>query len=386
MWMQLMKQTARIISTYASDTSGVCSALYELGGMSIMHDASGCNSTYSTHDEPRWYDHNSLIFISALTETEAILGDDGKLIRDTVDAAREFSPRFIALAGTPIPMMTGTDFTAIAGEIESRTGIPTFGFATDGMHAYAAGVSEALAAVAQRLCKADVPKAPSICVNILGLTPLDFSVCGADKAMEAMLADAGIGVLSQWAMGSDLTTIQNAGAAWVNLVVTSGGLQAAKVLQKRFGTPYVVATPCGEAWNKEIVRAVQDSAKTGESIDLCRAFPDADTVIIGESVTALSLANALYLETGKGAHVLCAVDGEDSLLRDGCLRAIDEDEIIPHLADCACVIADPLYKPICPPAVRFIPLPHEGFSGRIYRNDIFELVTGFSHFIKENDL
>ena len=49
-----MKQTARIISTYSADTFGVCSALFELGGMVIMHEASGCNSTYTTHDEPRW--------------------------------------------------------------------------------------------------------------------------------------------------------------------------------------------------------------------------------------------------------------------------------------------------------------------------------------------
>ncbi|MEG2653826.1 MAG: oxidoreductase, partial [Ruthenibacterium sp.] len=39
-----MKQTASIISTYAADVSGVASALFELGGMTVMHDASGCNS------------------------------------------------------------------------------------------------------------------------------------------------------------------------------------------------------------------------------------------------------------------------------------------------------------------------------------------------------
>ena len=42
---------AKVISIYAADTSGVCSALYELGGMTVVHDASGCNSTYAAHDE-----------------------------------------------------------------------------------------------------------------------------------------------------------------------------------------------------------------------------------------------------------------------------------------------------------------------------------------------
>ena len=92
--MLLLKQTCHILSTYAADVSGVCSALYEMGGMTIMHDASGCNSTYNTHDEPRWYSNPSMVFISALSETEAMLGDESKMIGDITQAAKELQPRF----------------------------------------------------------------------------------------------------------------------------------------------------------------------------------------------------------------------------------------------------------------------------------------------------
>ena len=97
-----MRQIARIISTYSADVFGVCSALFELGGMIVMHDASGCNSTYTTHDEPRWYEMDSMVYISALTEMEAIMGDDEKLINDIAEAAEDLKPAFIAIAGTPI--------------------------------------------------------------------------------------------------------------------------------------------------------------------------------------------------------------------------------------------------------------------------------------------
>ena len=157
-----LKQTARIISTYAGDTSGVASALFELGGMTVMHDASGCNSTYNTHDEPRWYDTDSLVFISALTETEAILGDDGKLIGDCVKTALELRPRFVAVAGTPIPMMTGVDFGAVASRIEAQTGIPSFGFATDGMHSYISGAGMAFEALARRMVRGGEEKTPGL--------------------------------------------------------------------------------------------------------------------------------------------------------------------------------------------------------------------------------
>ena len=139
-----MKQTARIISTYTADVSGAASALFELGGMTVMHDASGCNSTYNTHDEPRWYDQDSLVFISALSEMEAILGDDEKLVSDITAAALELKPRFIAIAGTPIPMITGTDLPAVARRVERNTGIPAFGLKTNSMHSYLLGAGMAL--------------------------------------------------------------------------------------------------------------------------------------------------------------------------------------------------------------------------------------------------
>ena len=74
-----MRQSYKIIPVYTADVSGVCSALYELGGMVVMHDPSGCNSTYNTHDEIRWYDQDSLIYISGLTEIDAVMGNDAKV-------------------------------------------------------------------------------------------------------------------------------------------------------------------------------------------------------------------------------------------------------------------------------------------------------------------
>lgn len=381
-----MKQTATIISTYAADISGICSAMYELGGMTVMHDASGCNSTYNTHDEPRWYDMDSLVFISGLSETEAILGDDDKLIRDTVSAANELKPRFITLGGTPIPMMTGTDFPAVAGQIEKETKIPTFGLNTDGMHSYISGASKAFAVLAERMCKEDVPKKESLTVNILGATPLDFSINGTIQAMKKALEVRQIQVHAIWAMDTEFEKIETSAAAHVNLVISACGLKAAKVLQKRFHMPYVIGTPCGEKFTDRISDALKEAAKSGRSGNVCENFPEAETIIIGESVTALSLANALFTETGKGAKVLCAVDTDRELLSKGCIEARDEAELIPYLKKAKTIIADPMYRPICPKEVHFVELPHEGFSGRIYRDQIPQLVEAFDKFIEKGGL
>ena len=254
-----MKQTASFISTYSADVFGVASALYELGGMTIMHDASGCNSTYNTHDEPRWYDIDSMVYISGLSEMEAVMGDDGKLIDDIIQAAGELSPKFIALAGTPIPMMIGTDYKAVASVIEKKTGIPTFGFATNGMHDYLSGISMAFEAFASRMTRPMevVPHS----VNVLGLTPLDFAVCGYDRELVSRLQADGFTVLSTWSMGCSLEDIGRSAAAEVNLVVSWCGLAAAKKLKAMYGTPYVIGAPVGQKFTAEVLDALHRAAE-----------------------------------------------------------------------------------------------------------------------------
>ena len=378
-----MKQTARIISTYSADTFGVCSALFELGGMVVMHDASGCNSTYTTHDEPRWYDMDSMVYISGLSEMEAIMGDDEKLIGDIVDAAENLQPKFIAIAGTPIPTMTGFDYTAVAELVEERTGIPAFGFPTTGMNTYVFGASMAFAGIARRFVKRNVEKTTHLSANILGVTPLDFSVNGSDRSMKEFLEKAGFEVISIWAMGSSLEELAEAGGASVNLVVSSTGIEAARALKEMFGTPYVVGTPIGNAFQNILVQELLEAAKTGKMPEKNRrplmksSLTGSEIAVIGEGVTALSLAHAIELEYQRSVKILCTTECEKIYLREKDALTTCEDEITDALQGVKMVIADPLYEPICPQNAAFIPLPAESFSGRIYRNSIPNLIAGF---------
>ena len=378
-----MKQTSTIISTYSADVFGVCSALFELGGMTVMHDASGCNSTYTTHDEPRWYDMDSMVYISGLSEMEAVMGDDEKLVSDICAAAQQLRPRFIAIAGTPIPTMTGFDFPAVARLIEERTGIPALGFPTTGMNTYVHGASMALEAIARRFADRDAVKTEAPSANILGLTPLDFSVNGSDDAIAAFLKDSGFQVLSRWAMGSSLEELARSGAAHVNLVVSSTGLGAAKALQELFGTPYVVGVPVGADFSDHLRKALQTAAATGENQIPHTSLPGGDIVLLGEAVTAVSLACALEAATGKAVRVVCPTECDEALLREKDAHLAFEEEIAAALTGARVIIADPLFRPICPERARFVALPAENFSGRIWRQEIPNLITGFEEFAKE---
>ena len=394
-----MKQVSVTLSTYTADVSGVCSALYELGGMVVIHDPSGCNSTYNTHDEPRWYDMDSLIFISGLSQMDAIMGNDDKFINDIVRAAKELKPRFIALVRTPIPLMTGTDFEGIARIIEKQTQIPVFYFPTSGMHSYISGAGMALETVARELVLPtnanghfkengiEIENTESkqsnskIKINILGATPLDFSVNSTLDSIKEFLSKH-FEIISTFAMGSSIEDIQKAGEADVNLVISSVGFPAAKVLEERFSTPYVIGTPV-KGFAGIIAEKLIDAAWTGKSQTAYFSVTSSGKnisraangiYIIGESVISQSLKAAMALKQGIDATVICPLETEPEYIGENVLLFSSEEEIKAAIAEAKTVIADPIYKTICADETNFIALPHEAFSGRIYRKEIPDLM------------
>ena len=364
-----MKQTSGIISTYSADVFGVCSALFELGGMTVMHDASGCNSTYTTHDEPRWMDMDSMVYISGLSEMEAIMGDDSKLIEDIISAAEELHPRFITVAGTPIPAMTGFDFEACAAVIEHRTGIPAMGISTTGMNSYIHGASMAYLSFCRKFVNRDAKKSVRPSVNILGMTPLDFSVRGETGSVETFCRNAGFEVNANFSMGCTFEDLVNAGSAHVNLVVSSAGLTTAQWLEEEFGIPYVIGTPAAGDYSDYLAKSLTEAAETKKS-RLCTRHSGecGDIAVIGENVRSIALAEAVTDMTGRACRVISSVS--DAVLRDGDVYAPWEDDVIEAIRDAKAVIADPLFRPIVPASVKFIANPHEACSGRIWREDI----------------
>ena len=401
-----MNRTNRILPTYAGDVSGACSALFELGGMVVIHDPSGCNSTYNTHDETRWYDRDSLIFITGLIERDAILGNDQKLVRDVVDAALELRPRFVALCNSPIPFITGTDFRALCRIIERQTHIPCFYVRTNGMHDYAVGAGGAFVALAERFVERRPTRLGAL--NILGATPLDLGIAGSDTSLRGFADWAGFEVTSCWAMGSTLDELARAAEAEVNLVVSATGLPVARWMQERFGTPYVVGMPLaggrpktsrtsgghsplgtfrapdvpkGEnppevhGWPRALAEALRTAARTHECAWPClrrEASPTSESccLLVGEPVAMGSLAAALSFAYAGDLRVMCPLEVPRELLAQTDLLVEGEEDIQNVLleaqaqTDKLCVVADALYKPVVPEGAQFLQLAHQAFSGR----------------------
>lgn len=375
-----MRQAYQALPVYTGDISGVCSALFELGGMVVIHDPSGCNSTYNTHDEIRWYDQDSLIFISGLTERDAALGNDERLVRDVVEAADQTHPRFIVLVSSPIPFQIGTDLAAVARLVEARSGVPTRCVPTNGMHDYVRGAGLALQLVAGQVMAplgADADVRPS--VNVLGMTPLDFAAEGTRESLVGWLEGAGFRLQSCWAMGDTLDTILAAARADANLVVSATGMRAARVLERRLGIPYVVGFPVG-TFAGRLERALRDALRDGRSRlayqDVRRATVGERRVedcvpLIGEPVSMGSIAASLELVRVPTRLVTPLEDTHDLLepsLWDVC--APGEERLRQALAQATLMVGDPFLSTVCPQGARFCDLPHLALSGRQWLHEI----------------
>lgn len=373
MYKLYMRQAYRIIPIYTSDVSGVCSALYELGGMVVIHDPSGCNSTYNTHDEIRWYNQDSLIFISGLTEIDAVMGNDEKFLSDIKEAAGELHPKFIALVSSPIPFVNGTDFPALAKVLETETGIPAFAVPTNGMHDYVYGAGKALEEIARRFVPEQMEdrNGSERTVNLLGATPLDFGPISKVEELKKNLEQYEWKVISTWAMEDSLEDLAQAGKAEMNLVISSVGLRAAKMLKEKYGTPYVIGTPykeyaerISEALEKRIqIPAIEDRRRenlqgTGNSEKII--------TLIGEPVTIGSLAAIIERRYHYKTRILCPLENAEGLLGEHDLKICGEEEMENALKNAQIVVADPLYRPICPVECEFYERAHIAFSGRMF--------------------
>lgn len=384
-------------STYTADVSGVCSAMYELGGMTILHDPSGCNSTYTTHDEPRWYDSKSLMFVSGLDEMTAVMGDDSVLIRDAVRAAADLKPRFITLCGASIPHIISFDFKGVARLIERETGIPVLPVATDGLRSYISGAGLAFREWIRRFGDPEdagredagqkdaglAERLRQYGVNLLGVTPIDFSRQEIVDAMKQAFTDAGIPVNTCFAMGDSFEALTGVYRGAVNVVVSSAGRIPARFMKGAAGIPFVEGLPLGREITDRLLAAVRETAADGKDR---RIFEDTEAREPGAKRPVTEIGAGVP-GTGGGARVphstgilvigeeifsrtLAAALGAEALW-PSTDEGLDEDILMEKVNAARLVIGDPLFRTVLRnPETKFSEFPHEGYSGRIFRDRI----------------
>jgi hypothetical protein len=355
------------------DYSGIASVFHDLGGLTVIHDASGCTGTYTGYDEPRWFGSSSPTFCSGLRDMDAIMGDDERLLEKIQRALEETRAPCVTIIGSPVPMVIGFDFKGFASLVERRTGLPAFGFPATGLLYYDQGQRDAYLAIAKRFLREEPFKHPRK-VNILGASALDGFDDEALDALESLLRAEALETGAIWGARSSLNELAASGSAGVNWVITAAALPLARFLEERYGIPFVAGLPIGGG-EEERIRSGLRAAAEGKKPD--RVFPpvkeggaEALTLILGEALLCSSLRSCLE-EGGEQAAVGTFFAQGKELLRPGDRLFISEEDARQALAarPFKAVIGDPLIRDLIPDGASpaFTALPHRAVSGRIYQ-------------------
>ena len=133
------------ITPEATDVSGAVSVLYDKGGMIVILDAGGCTGNVCGFDLPEWRqddgrtENESIIYSAGLRDLDAILGRDKVLLDKIGRALPHVAPAFLALIGTPVSSVIGTDLAALAKAAQRRYGIPAMAVPSTGMRPFEEG-------------------------------------------------------------------------------------------------------------------------------------------------------------------------------------------------------------------------------------------------------
>lgn len=338
-----MTEVKMVLPNLASDTAGAASALFSLGGLTVIHDAAGSLEVFLTYEEARSLDGRRTVG-STLNRLDAITGNDQSLVDRIVSECETNPPNFVAIIGSPVPFTIGTDLEGIAAEVETITGIPAFGVTAGGFDTYESGVGDALKKLVQKLTVTPAPHEGYI-VNLLGVTPMDYSPAEIQGICNH-LKTQGAAQVRTLTMTEGVDEIIHAAEADLNLVISNSGMAAAKLMKRKFGIPYSIGVPMElpKIKNKKIL-------------------------VLGESVFAKQLTENLICVGCDATAGIIGMDHKEIFPQVPCLPMNTEEKIQAELKkDYDLILSDGLYRLLLSESrdTVYITRPHRGLSGRLY--------------------
>ncbi len=378
-----MKGLYRYLSPFSPDQSGAVAVLYELGGIIVILDAGGCAGNICGFDEPRWGHKQSAVYSAGIRDLDAILGRDERTI-DKVGGAVEAvgNANFIALIGTPVPAVVGTDLKALARMCEKKFGLPTLAIETYGMEYYDKGAELTYMTLIKALENGTfdsvfesqgLPKPSEFCeklrrepperdwfrvhtVGVLGATPLDLlGLDGAERQRERISEVYTGAAVKTFGMDGGLFDLLTLFTADRHVVISPSGLKAARYLEKHYGIPFEAEYRIGNELLGGIYRAITDIMLPSE----------ANVLALHQQMVGNQIREILPFQTTVGTFF--ELDPELAEPQDR--KFTGEDEFLDFVknGNFNVILGDPMYRM----ALKwwkglFLPLPQYSVSGEAH--------------------
>lgn len=352
-----MKGLRKYLSPFAPDQSGAAAVFCELGGLVIILDAGGCAGNICGFDEPRWFDSKSAIFSAGLRDMDAILGRDDRLVKKIGMACEKIKGEFIAVIGTPVPAVIGTDYNALKRMIEKKTNIPAIAVDTNGMELYDAGIRKAYLELFRTfMAQGSDPAVKAFGhLGILGATPLDAAGADGEQKIKEYYRRQGWKEVCTYGMGDGLSAVARASQAQKNIVIAPSGLAVARWMEQNYGIPYEIGYPVCTLpdWGNILENTLREKRQK--------------ILIVHQQVLADNMRRELTTQTDAEIHIASWFGLEPEIGQKGDIVLKEEDQWIELVKEekYDVIIGDPLFQKALPDYQGvYCGLPHFAVSGK----------------------
>lgn len=242
---------SRYLPPPLSDFTGTLNVLTQIPGcFCLLHSPHGCAEFYDDDLTAFAFESDSVANVD-LDQHSVIHGAEERVEQAILTVDRELGPRLIALVASPVSALIGTDLEGVARKVSGRIRAEIAVFGSGGIKGdWWEGEREVYAWFAREIV--EPPAARASGVNLIGASYSVYNWRSDLREIRRILEGLGVPVVASFSIEATLDDIARAGAASLNLVLDAAGFEAARILEERFGLPYLAGLPFGlwgtEAW------------------------------------------------------------------------------------------------------------------------------------------
>ena len=271
-----------------SDRMGALWTLLSIRGACILEFGTAGTTRFALNNFHKMKGvQNSQLYTTHLDENDIAMGDVSRMDKAVDDIVNEGLATNKFLMSSTVSSVIGIDLAAYCHVYREK--YPQINFiyiSNDGFKGdWTLGVKNVLETLVAHIPK-EVNKSENFTYNIIGACADDYNYevdcMEVDRIMKEGFNGENICTLTS---NTSIKDIENMGAAHLNIVMRSEGEEAAKVLERNFGTPYVIGRPYGLKGTLEWIKKIEEAAK----ISINKEFVENEETLLKEEIYEASL-------------------------------------------------------------------------------------------------
>ena len=221
-----------------SDYFGVLWALAGIKDAVVLEHGAAGTTFYNavTFNSMNRQSTRGVHFTTGMDEDDVVMGREDKIVRAIEELDEQYRPRVISLAATAITSVIGLDLEGLRREMQPKVNarllaFPGGGFAGD----YTDGIKSVFRTLIDEVVHPTTDVRPRT-VNLIGPTVDTFNHPSDFAEIERLLSLLGVDIHAVFTRGTDVERLERVSSAALNIVTRDIGLEAAELLERRFGT------------------------------------------------------------------------------------------------------------------------------------------------------